>query len=212
VTDELLAALADERRALADQLEPLTPEQWEVQSLCSAWTVKGVAVHLLPGAGTGTGEFLRAVVRARGNVHRASEALNEKYTAAMTTAEVVAALRDRAEDRWAPPVLGIIGPYSDALIHGEDIRVPLGLTDDRAPDRWQPTLDFLVGRKARTGFVDGRVPDLWYQATDTEWQHGTADVVSGPAGALALALTGRTARLDELDGPGAEELRRYASR
>ena len=98
------------------------------------------------------------------------------------------------------------------LVHGEDIRVPLGLADDRPPARWEPSLDFLVGRKARLGFVPGRVPDLWYQATDVEWQHGTADVVSGPAAALALALSGRTARLDELDGPGAEELRRHARR
>lgn len=209
--DELRAALAEERRALADLLEGLTDEQWQTQSLCSEWTVKAVAVHLLPGAGTGMGEFLGAVLRSRGSFHRASESLVAKYVASMSNADVVAQMRAEAEDRWAPPVLGIIGPATDTLVHGEDIRVPLGITDDRPPARWESALDFLVSRKATMGFTPGRVPDLWYQATDAEWQHGRADVVSGPAAALALALTGRSARLDELDGPGAGELRRHAS-
>ena len=85
--------LADERRATADLLAGLSEEQWAAPSLCSAWTVKDVAVHLVPTTGKGMGEFVWATVRARGNLHRASESLVAKYAAAMTPAEVVDALR-----------------------------------------------------------------------------------------------------------------------
>jgi hypothetical protein len=45
------------------------------------------------------------------------------------------------------------------------------------------------------------------QATDTDWSYGSGPVVAGPARALMLATTGRTAALDELTGPGLELLR-----
>ncbi len=210
--DELWAAIADERRALADLLAGLTPEQWETPSLCGAWTVKEVAVHLLPTVGKGLAEFGVAMVRARGNFHRANLAVASRHAAALGAEDVVAALRDGAGSRFTPPGVGVIGPYTDVLAHGEDIRVPLGLDDDRPAERWRPALDFLFTRTARTGFLPAAPPDLWYQATDIEWQHGAADVVSGPAAALALALTGRTARLDELDGPGQNVLAEHARR
>ncbi len=116
----------------------------------------------------------------------------------------------RPRARKAPPVVGVLGPYTDALVHQLDMWIPLGLADGRPVERWRPTLDFLMSPRARVGFLGGRRPQLWFQATDLEWQHGTGDVVSGPAAALALAVLGRTARLDELDGPGAEALREWA--
>lgn len=44
---ELFSAIASERRFLADMLEQLTPDQQEAHSLCSEWTVKQVAAHLV---------------------------------------------------------------------------------------------------------------------------------------------------------------------
>ncbi len=40
-------------------------------------------------------------------------------------------------------------------------------------------------------------------ASDLDWAHGSGEEVRGPAAALALAMSGRTARLEELSGPGA---------
>lgn len=105
-----------------------------------------------------------------------------------------------------------LGRYSDVLIHGEDLRVPLGITDTGAPARWIPTLDFLVSRRARRGFVPGGCPALTYAATDGAWTHGSGPRVEAPAAALALALTRRTPRLDELVGPGSQVLRVHATR
>ncbi len=39
--------VAAERRAIADLLDTLTPEQWETPSLCGAWTVRDLAAHLV---------------------------------------------------------------------------------------------------------------------------------------------------------------------
>jgi hypothetical protein len=43
-------------------------------------------------------------------------------------------------------------------------------------------------------------------ATDTEWSVGEGTLVEGPVEALLLLLTGRTAWLDRLSGPGVDGL------
>lgn len=208
---DLWNGLADERRAIADRLETLTPEQWATPSLCSAWTVRQMAAHLLVNCDFTVREAAMAMVKARGNVDRLQLVLAQNR-ARLSTSELVARLREKADVRQAPPVVGVNGPYTDALVHQLDMWIPLGLDDDRPVERWRPALDFLMTKKATVGFLPSRAPDLWYQATDLEWQHGTGDVVSGTAADLALALLGRTPHLDRLDGPGAETLRTYAHR
>ncbi|WP_323791765.1 maleylpyruvate isomerase family mycothiol-dependent enzyme [Nocardioides sp.] len=206
---DLWSALADERRAIADRLETLTPEQWATPSLCSAWTVRQMAAHLLVSCDFTVREAAFAMVRARGNVDRLQLVLAQNR-ARLSTVELVARLREKADVRQAPPVVGVHGPYTDSLVHQLDMWLPLGLDDERPVERWRPALDFLMTKKAAVGFLPSRAPDLWYQATDLEWQHGTGDVVSGTAADLALALLGRTPHLDRLDGPGADTLRTYA--
>jgi uncharacterized protein (TIGR03083 family) len=203
---DIWGVLADERRATADLLTGLSDEQWAAPSLCSAWTVKHVAVHLVPNTGEGLGEFVWATVRARGNIHRASESLTAKYAATMTPAEVVAALRADAEDRFAPPGVGMHGPYTDVLVHRLDIAVPLGIEVDRPVEPWRESLDFLVSGRGRRGFVKRGLPDVTLRASDLDWSHGSGPEVTGPAAALGLALCGRSAWVDRLSGPGRESL------
>lgn len=208
---DLWSTVADERRAIATRLETLTPEQWRTPSLCSAWSVQDMTAHLLVSATFTLAEAARAMVRARGDVDRLQQVLVDRR-AHLSTDDLVAGLREHADARKAPPVVGVLGPYTDALVHQLDMWIPLGMDDDRSPDRWRPSLDFLMTRRATVGFLPSPAPDLWFQATDIEWQHGTGEVVSGTAADLALALLGRTARLDALDGPGADALRAYARR
>ena len=203
---DIWATLAEERLATADLLAGLSDEQWAIPSLCSAWTVKDVAVHLLPATGKGVSEFLLAVVRARGNLHRASEALVAKYAAAMTTDEIVTALRENAADRFEPPGVGAAGPYTDVLVHRLDIAVPLGIEPDRPAEPWRTSLDFLVGKRGRRGFVPRRLPELTYRASDLDWSSGSGPEVVGSAAALGLTFCGRGAWLDRLSGPGRESL------
>lgn len=204
---DIWATLADERRATADVLAGLTDQQWSTQSLCSAWTVKEVAVHLLPATGTGIPGLVWAMVKARGDLHRALREVTIRDAAEVTTDQIVSDLRDQAEHRMQPPGVGPLGPYTDLLVHRLDIVVPLGIELDRPAEPWRRSLDFLVGPKARrAGFVDGALPDVRLRATDLDWSHGDGPEVVGPAAALGLTLCGRAAWLDRLSGGGVESL------
>ena len=195
------SAIAAERRALADVLDSLTPEQWATRSLCEAWTVREVAAHLLVGPTIGLPRFLLAMGKARGNFDRASEAITAGF-AQRPTETLVAELRSIADSHWTPPMMGSVAPLTDVLVHSMDIRIPLEIADDRPVEPWRPVLDFLVSPKARRGFVGKELPRLQYATTDLDWSHGSGDEVRGPAVALALTLLGRPARAGELSGPG----------
>ena len=90
----------------------------------------------------------------------------------------------------------------EVVVHGEDIRRPLGLPDTVADDAANACLQmytkasFPVGGKKRIG-------GLRLVTTDTGWSYGAGPEASGPALSLLLAMTGRAAGLDELSGDGA---------
>lgn len=203
------STLAAERLALADTLDALTPEQWSSRSLCSAWTAHDVAVHYVMSlGGGGLGPLLKAAVRARGNLERASRTLVAQR--AHESPEVaLAALRELAESRVTPPLRDWRAPLAELMVHGADIVVPLGVAHDRPAAVWAAVLDFLVEARARRGFVSGRLPALSYVALDADWTHqvgfGTRQVV-GPARELALAMSGRASALTAVHGAGVQAL------
>jgi hypothetical protein len=125
--------------------------------------------------------------------------------------ELVADLRGFADSHTKPPGFGSEAPLTDMLVHGQDIRIPLGLDTPGSMEPWRIALDFLVTPKARRGFGVRALPEVQLHATDLDWTHGRGEEVSGPAIALALAIMGRRARLDELTGPGAPKLVRVAA-
>jgi uncharacterized protein (TIGR03083 family) len=202
--------IADERRALADQLEGLTDEQWATASLCGDWTVRDLAGHLVVVHKLSIPGFLLEVVKARGSFDKANSRVAVRE-GARPTADLVADLRRFAEDRFTPPGFGSEAPLSDVLIHGCDIRVPLGLEPPRPPEAWRRSLDFLVSAKARRGFVGKALPAVRLVATDIGWSHGSGDEVRASAANLGMAISGRRARLHEVGGPGAPELVAWAS-
>ncbi|MFN8126011.1 MAG: maleylpyruvate isomerase family mycothiol-dependent enzyme [Candidatus Nanopelagicales bacterium] len=205
--DETLSAdIADERRATADLIEGLSDAQLDTPSLCGAWTVRDVAAHLLMPLVTSTPRFAWTMVRNRGNFNAASESLTAEV-ARRPTPEIAAGLRDRAARRFTPPGLGLEAPLTDLLIHGQDMRRPLGLTRDFDPDRLRVALDFMTGPKASRGFVPAdRVRGLSWRTTDLDWSAGSGPEVTGPAEALLLAIAGRPVALPELSGPGLDTL------
>ena len=69
-------------------------------------------------------------------------------------------------------------------------------------------LDLLASKKAQNGFgTKGKMKGLRFEATDVEWSSGEGTLVRGPAEPLIMALCGRSAVLDELEGDGVEVLR-----
>jgi uncharacterized protein (TIGR03083 family) len=63
--DDVWRAIDHERLSLADLLEGLTAEQWEVPSLCAGWRARDVAAHLTL-AHMGTAAAAGALLRAAG--------------------------------------------------------------------------------------------------------------------------------------------------
>jgi uncharacterized protein (TIGR03083 family) len=99
----------------------------------------------------------------------------------------------------------------EAIIHPEDIRRPLGMTRQYPAEAVIRVADFYKNSNLIVG-AKNRIAGLRLTATDAEWSHGSGPEVSGPILSLVLAMTGRTAALDDLAGEGLATLRGRFSR
>ena len=116
-------------------------------------------------------------------------------------------LRDKADKPVTVPIVGPFGPMADSCIHLRDGARPLGSDVMPPPDDWRIVLDFLVS-PAQRGFVPKhRLTGLRLHATDLDWHSGDGPTVAGPAEAVAMAVTGRSVALADLDGDGVPVLR-----
>jgi uncharacterized protein (TIGR03083 family) len=207
--EEVFAPVADERRRLADLIDWLTEAQLATPSLCAGWDVKTVAAHLVSDFADGFWGFLWAGARNRG-IDRGIDALARRR-AQEPAAEIAATLRERADHRLSPPVTGPLSGLTDVLVHGGDIRIPLGLPVEPNPRRVTLALDFLTGPHP-LGFVPrGRLRGICLQGTDIGRSWGNGAEVRGLAAHLMMAACGRTTALARLDGPGLTELRNRLS-
>jgi uncharacterized protein (TIGR03083 family) len=203
--EQIFAAVANERRQIASLVGGLNDTHLATPSLCAGWDVKTVAAHLACSVADGSSVQLRAALR-RGSLARAIDEFARRR-AQRLAADIVATLRDRAEYRLSPPVFGPVAPFVDILIHGGDIRIPLGLSFEPDPDDVAIALHFLTGPWP-FGFVSlGRLSGIRLHDNDTGRSWGQGAEVSGPGAALMMAVSGRSALLDELDGPGLQILR-----
>ena len=64
----------------------------------------------------------------------------------------------------------------------------------------------MMTKKAKVVHPRGGIADLRFEATDIDWSGGDGAVVTGPAEALLMAISGRPAALEDLSGDGLEEL------
>ncbi len=193
-----------ERKALADDLSALTPEQWQTPSLCAGWTVHDVLAHLTSGALMTPPKFLFRFASAGFNFDKfaAGQVARE---GAGGPAATLAAFRAAAGRTSAPP-----GPketwLGENLVHAEDIRRALGITRAYPPAAVSRVIRFHAGSEP---LIHGksRVAGLQLRATDTEFTIGTGQLVEGPAVSLMMATAGRSSALSELTGPGVDVLR-----
>lgn len=125
--EAIWAAIATERRRLADELDTLTDAQWATRSQCQAWTVEELAVHLITPFEVSTARIVFTLLKHRGNIDRMAIDLTSRVAARTERSVISATLRANAENRWTPPRLGPEIPLSEIVVHGQDIRRPLGL-------------------------------------------------------------------------------------
>jgi uncharacterized protein (TIGR03083 family) len=196
-----------ERQALADDLAGLTPDQWQAPSLSEGWTVHDVLAHLLVLARMTPFQFVTRFAGSGFNFSRYAQRgiVRERRP---DPAQTLAAFQQLQRRTTAPP-----GPpetwIGEHIVHGEDIRRPLGLVRTYPMDAVLRTLDFYQGSQPIIGGRD-RVAGLTLRATDADHTVGSGPEVIGPALDLVLAVTGRPAGWSRLTGPGLEILRERA--
>jgi uncharacterized protein (TIGR03083 family) len=96
---------------------------------------------------------------------------------------------------------------TDGMIHQQDIRRPLGIPRAIDPDRLRVAMDFATYAPRILGALRARGVRL--VATDLDWSHGRGPEVRGTGEALLMAMAGRRAALDDLDGPGKAKLAQH---
>lgn len=199
---EYFAQAAAHRRRIADILETLDPDQLATPSLCDGWTVQEVAGHLTAGWNVSLPAFIWGVVKARGNFHAANVTFG-KELGSRPIAEIIADLRENADDRFTPPGIGSEAPLSDAWIHAQDMFVPLGIDYLVDLEDVMAIADLMVEKKSRRVRNNDYDERYSWRATDTDWSHTNdgAPEFSGPMAAIVLALYGRGDALGALVGP-----------
>jgi uncharacterized protein (TIGR03083 family) len=192
-----------ERRAVADTIDGLSPEQWTHASLVKGWTVGQLAGHMLRAAEQSPGRFLKQMARSG---FRFDKSMDDTARASdLDKEQIVARMRQRLTTTNHPP-----GPpvamLGEVVVHGEDLRRPLHLSQRVSDEAVNECLDMY----AKTNFPVGgkkRIAGLRMVTTDTGWSHGDGPEVRGPGLSVLLATTGRAAGLDDLEGDGVAVLR-----
>ena len=114
---------------------------------------------------------------------------------------IVTALRVVATDRHASGGARPITSLAHVLIHGQDIRRPLGIERDLPEGHLVPVAEFVSADRHRFG-AKRRIAGLTLTATDVAWSCGNGPEVRGRAEALIMMMAGRSVALDDLSGEG----------
>lgn len=198
--------VASERRQLADVLEGLTEAQLSEPSLCDGWTIKETAAHLTTIFHTSMPKFVLQILMS-GGFSNATRKAAISEASRRSISDIVEELRANAEHRFTPPGMGAEAPLTDIVVHGQDIRRPLGIDRDIPEDEARVILDLLASKKGKFTWPRGGISELQFEATDMDWVSGAGPVVSGRAEALLMAMAGRAVAVDDLTGDGVAEFR-----
>jgi uncharacterized protein (TIGR03083 family) len=196
-----------ERQALTELLETLTPEQWDTPSLCAQWRVRDVVGHMVSETQMSVTQAAWGFITSGFRINRYI-AKDAQQRGAAPSAELLEDFRGMVLVRTHLPGLTSLSMLEDIVIHQLDIRRPLerhraipnqrmiAVAADLSTNRFFPGPKLLKGIRAT--------------ATDADWSAGDGLDVTGPIEALILTMAGRFAALDQLQGVGTATLRMRA--
>lgn len=189
-----------ERAALADDLATLTDEQWKRTTLATEWTVEEVVAHLSAAATTGRWAWLKSIIGAGLNpaVHN-NRSLAEHLGA--TPAGTLENFR-QVIGSTTVPTNNLAAWLGEVVVHGEDIREPLGLQRAYPREVLVVLLEFFESSNF-TVPSKARARGLTLVATDLGRWVGSGPEVQGTARDLIMAMAGRAVPLERFSGPGA---------
>jgi uncharacterized protein (TIGR03083 family) len=188
-----------ERAALADDLAGLDQDQWRQPSLCGQWIIEDVVAHLTAAASIGRLRWIASVLGARFDF----DLHNDRRLAEQrggTPAETLERFR-RVINSTAAPSGHTAAWLGEVVVHGQDIRRPLGLVRTPAVDvvttvaRFYASRNFTVPSRSATA-------GLRLQANDGPFASGSGALVRGTTLALTMVMAGRGDYCDDLTGPG----------
>lgn len=189
-----------ERAALIDDLDRVSERAWSQPSLCKGWTVADVTAHLIDNARTTRAGFMGRLVRARFDFDRAN-AVGVQREGERSPQQMLHRLRQVAPRTSTPPA-SLDTRLVEEIVHGEDIRRPLGITRRYPIEALTRALQVQARTPASFGGAKELITQVHLTAVDGPVSLGHGQVVTGPALSLLLAVCGRRAALDDLEGPG----------
>jgi uncharacterized protein (TIGR03083 family) len=215
----MMDVIAAHRTALADALAELSPSQWQGASLCTGWTPAHVLAHQTMPFRVSEQDFMAGMQRCGGDFTRLSNEIADRDSK-IPPAELVALLRDNAENPWSPPGGGLSGALSHDVIHGLDMTwlldlnydIPVAamtavLTSITTPLSLHP--DDALAAEVRTeasgetlfGFP---LAGLRIMATDVGWSVGKGAELTGSSRDVLPLLAGRSVPRERFRGDGVE--------
>jgi hypothetical protein len=108
--------------------------------------------------------------------------------------------------RTTKPPLPTLAMLGETIVHGQDIRLPLGIRHDYPVGTLTRVAEYYQGSDLPV-LSKERIRGLRLVATDSPFSTGSGPLVSGTTLALTMAMTGRGAYCDELQGDGTATLR-----
>lgn len=167
-----------ERHSLVDQLQSLKHQQWQTTSLCPQWNVHQVLAHLVALTKQTPPKFFGRFV-ASGFQFQKMVAKDIAREGGGTPSQTLAELAAHLSDTSAPP-----GPVNswlgEVVVHGADIRRPLGLDYTPPVATTAMVADFYKNSNLLIG-SKSRIAGLKLVATDTHWTDGTAQKCVDPS-------------------------------
>jgi uncharacterized protein (TIGR03083 family) len=202
--DDVWSRVHAERAALAADLSSMPADRFATPSLCAGLTDREVLAHLTAAASLNGPRWLAGVIRCRFDFDKQVVMRLEEQLGA-SPAETLERFRAIVTSTTKPP-LPVMAMLGETLVHGEDIRRPLGLRRSYPIDTATLVARYYHGSD-QVVVAKSRVRDLRLAATDGPFAAGEGPLVSGGTVALIMAMTGRAGYCDDLDGDGVPILR-----
>ncbi|MEV8338267.1 maleylpyruvate isomerase family mycothiol-dependent enzyme [Leucobacter sp. NPDC077196] len=194
-------AVHRERRSLSADLGGIAAEQWAEASLCPGWDVHDVVAHLIDSAKTTRWGFIRRLVAARFDFDR-DNAIGIERERRANPATTLAEF-DRIVTATKTPPAAAATRLVEVVVHGEDLRRPLGVQRAYPLEHVLPALRYQLRTSTSMGGGRERAAGFRLVAVDADFSSGTGPEVRGTALALLLAVSGRPVQSSELFGAGA---------
>ena len=194
---------------LATTLEGLDDAAFDHATLCDGWRARDVISHMLLGHTTPMPKMMLMLGKYAFNVPKASLKGSVEFGSQHSPAEIRTMWRGVVDGKVRRGITKVIPTkegFVDHMIHHQDILRPLGRSRTIPAAHLTAALDIMP---TLGGFVKSkqRMKGLTWRATDVDWSWGQGPEVVGPAEALIMLSSGRSAPLGEVTGDGVATLR-----